>query len=210
MIIGDSKVDWQKFDAVLFDLDGVITATASVHAAAWKQMFDEYLAARAEKTGDPLRLLRDRGRLQALRGRPAPLRRRRHLPQVAGDRPAPGRAVGRPGSGDGLRPGQPQEHPHPGGPGHRRGGGLRGLGEARVLAPPAGDPPGHRLVEQERRGGPGGGGHRRTSSRSGSTGSSPPGRSCPASRGRTRSWRPPGSSGWSRSGRWWSRTPWPG
>lgn len=51
MIIGDSKVDWKKFDAVLFDLDGVITATASVHAAAWKQMFDEYLAARAEKAG---------------------------------------------------------------------------------------------------------------------------------------------------------------
>ena len=53
MIIGDSKVDWKKFDAVLFDLDGVITATASVHAAAWKQMFDEYLAERAEKTGTP-------------------------------------------------------------------------------------------------------------------------------------------------------------
>jgi beta-phosphoglucomutase family hydrolase len=53
MIIGDSRVDWKKFDAVLFDLDGVITATASVHAAAWKQMFDEYLAARAEKTGTP-------------------------------------------------------------------------------------------------------------------------------------------------------------
>jgi beta-phosphoglucomutase family hydrolase len=53
MIIGDSKVDWKKFDAVLFDLDGVITATASVHAAAWKQMFDEFLTARAESTGTP-------------------------------------------------------------------------------------------------------------------------------------------------------------
>jgi beta-phosphoglucomutase family hydrolase len=30
--------------AALFDLDGVITQTAKVHAQAWKQMFDEYLA----------------------------------------------------------------------------------------------------------------------------------------------------------------------
>jgi beta-phosphoglucomutase family hydrolase len=53
MIIGESKVDWKRFDAVLFDLDGVITATASVHATAWKQMFDEYLAAHAERSGTP-------------------------------------------------------------------------------------------------------------------------------------------------------------
>jgi beta-phosphoglucomutase family hydrolase len=39
--------------ACLFDLDGVLTDTASVHAAAWKQMFDEYLRARAERTGEP-------------------------------------------------------------------------------------------------------------------------------------------------------------
>lgn len=32
--------------ACLFDLDGVLTDTASVHAAAWKQMFDEYLLGR--------------------------------------------------------------------------------------------------------------------------------------------------------------------
>jgi alpha,alpha-trehalose phosphorylase len=31
------------FDAVLFDLDGVLTATASLHAAAWKQTFDAML-----------------------------------------------------------------------------------------------------------------------------------------------------------------------
>ena len=34
--------------ACLFDLDGVLTQTARVHAAAWKQMFDEYLKARGE------------------------------------------------------------------------------------------------------------------------------------------------------------------
>jgi beta-phosphoglucomutase family hydrolase len=41
--------------ACLFDLDGVLTDTASVHAAAWKQMFDEYLRARAEREGAPFR-----------------------------------------------------------------------------------------------------------------------------------------------------------
>ena len=32
-----------RFDAVLFDLDGVLTSTAAIHAAAWKQMFDDFL-----------------------------------------------------------------------------------------------------------------------------------------------------------------------
>ena len=35
----------------LFDLDGVLTRTASVHAAAWKEMFDEFLRARASAEG---------------------------------------------------------------------------------------------------------------------------------------------------------------
>jgi len=35
----------------LFDLDGVLTKTAEVHSAAWKQMFDAYLEERAERTG---------------------------------------------------------------------------------------------------------------------------------------------------------------
>ncbi len=38
--------------ACLFDLDGVLTDTASVHAAAWKQMFDDFLRARAQRTGE--------------------------------------------------------------------------------------------------------------------------------------------------------------
>jgi len=42
-----------SFNAVVFDLDGVITRTASVHSAAWKQMFDEFLTAYSEKTGQP-------------------------------------------------------------------------------------------------------------------------------------------------------------
>ena len=37
----------------LFDLDGVLTQTAKVHDAAWKQMFDEFLRARASRSGQP-------------------------------------------------------------------------------------------------------------------------------------------------------------
>jgi beta-phosphoglucomutase family hydrolase len=39
--------------ACLFDLDGVLTDTASVHAAAWKETFDEFLRQRAAATGEP-------------------------------------------------------------------------------------------------------------------------------------------------------------
>jgi beta-phosphoglucomutase family hydrolase len=42
-------------NACLFDLDGVLTQTAKVHAAAWKEMFDAFLRARAERTGEPFR-----------------------------------------------------------------------------------------------------------------------------------------------------------
>jgi beta-phosphoglucomutase family hydrolase len=41
--------------ACLFDLDGVLTQTAKVHAAAWKQMFDAFLAERSSRTGEPFR-----------------------------------------------------------------------------------------------------------------------------------------------------------
>jgi len=39
----------ERVHAFLFDLDGVLTQTAKVHAAAWKQMFDDYLRARATR-----------------------------------------------------------------------------------------------------------------------------------------------------------------
>ena len=44
-----------KFDAVIFDLDGVITKTALVHAASWKRMFDEYMKGREERFSEPFR-----------------------------------------------------------------------------------------------------------------------------------------------------------
>jgi beta-phosphoglucomutase family hydrolase len=41
--------------ACLFDLDGVLTQTAKLHAQAWKQMFDEFLFDRSKRTGEPFR-----------------------------------------------------------------------------------------------------------------------------------------------------------
>jgi beta-phosphoglucomutase family hydrolase len=41
--------------ACLFDLDGVLTRTAVVHAAAWKDTFDQFMQARAAATGEPFR-----------------------------------------------------------------------------------------------------------------------------------------------------------
>ena len=42
-----------EISACLFDLDGVLTKTAKVHARAWKQMFDDFLRARSERIGEP-------------------------------------------------------------------------------------------------------------------------------------------------------------
>jgi beta-phosphoglucomutase family hydrolase len=42
-----------EVSACLFDLDGVLTKTAKVHAAAWKEMFDAYLRERSARTGEP-------------------------------------------------------------------------------------------------------------------------------------------------------------
>ena len=40
-----------SFKALLFDLDGVVTRTATIHAAAWKQLFDDFLDRRARDQG---------------------------------------------------------------------------------------------------------------------------------------------------------------
>jgi len=41
--MSSNPVTRDRFDAVLFDLDGVLTATAKIHAACWKKMFDVFL-----------------------------------------------------------------------------------------------------------------------------------------------------------------------
>jgi beta-phosphoglucomutase family hydrolase len=45
----------EKFDAVLFDLDGVLTMTMKIHATCWKRMFDAYLQDRYERLGEEFR-----------------------------------------------------------------------------------------------------------------------------------------------------------
>src|SRR6266545_4124833 len=51
----------QFFDAAVFDLDGVITFTARVHAAAWKQLFDDYLRSRQQRFGESFREFDEQG-----------------------------------------------------------------------------------------------------------------------------------------------------
>ena len=43
------------FDAVLFDLDGVLTSTAKIHSRCWKTMFDDFLGRRAAAGKEPFR-----------------------------------------------------------------------------------------------------------------------------------------------------------
>jgi alpha,alpha-trehalase len=45
----------EEFDAVVFDMDGVVTKTAVVHATAWKRLFDDYMEERSQSTGEELR-----------------------------------------------------------------------------------------------------------------------------------------------------------
>jgi alpha,alpha-trehalase len=53
------EIDTSVIDAVVFDLDGVITRTADAHGAAWARLFNDYLGERAERGGEqpqPFRL----------------------------------------------------------------------------------------------------------------------------------------------------------
>src|SRR6201996_8669322 len=47
-----NPINRDKYDAVLFDLDGVITDTANLHATCWKELFDEFLEKRAKLQGE--------------------------------------------------------------------------------------------------------------------------------------------------------------
>ena len=47
--MGDPHAALLPFDAVLFDLDGVLTSTAKIHAACWKSMFDDFLRKYADR-----------------------------------------------------------------------------------------------------------------------------------------------------------------
>lgn len=49
-VLAHTTIALEAFDAAVFDLDGVVTRTASVHAATWKDLFDGYLRQRADRT----------------------------------------------------------------------------------------------------------------------------------------------------------------
>jgi beta-phosphoglucomutase family hydrolase len=57
-------------EAVIFDTDGVVTDTASVHGTAWARMFDAYLRERAERLGEPFRPFEPADYLSYVDGRP--------------------------------------------------------------------------------------------------------------------------------------------
>jgi beta-phosphoglucomutase family hydrolase len=46
MAVGLLYVNWDEFDAALFDLDGVLTPTAEVHMRAWQALFTDFLTKR--------------------------------------------------------------------------------------------------------------------------------------------------------------------
>lgn len=61
-MIDTSLLTRERFDAVLFDLDGVLTSTAALHARLWKRMFDEYrdhLIAKGETAFPPFEIEND-------------------------------------------------------------------------------------------------------------------------------------------------------
>jgi len=61
-------IDWQRFAAFLFDLDGVLTPTAEVHERAWTIMFDEFLGDRPPFTsGDYLAYVDGKPRYDGVR-----------------------------------------------------------------------------------------------------------------------------------------------
>lgn len=52
LLNGENVFSKNNCDAVLFDLDGVITTTEKIHSACWKKTFDEFLGVRAREKGE--------------------------------------------------------------------------------------------------------------------------------------------------------------
>jgi beta-phosphoglucomutase family hydrolase len=50
-----SFITRDRYEAVLLDMDGVVTDTASIHASCWKVMFDEFLEKRTQGNAEPFR-----------------------------------------------------------------------------------------------------------------------------------------------------------
>ena len=184
-------VNWNDFDAALFDLDGVLTPTAEVHMRAWQALFTDFLTKRG---------LVDQPYVESdyfdyIDGKPRYDGVRSFLAS-RGITLAEGEPVRRPGDRDGLRPGQPEERLLRRRAARRGGAAVPGLGrscsttwptagtQVAVVSSSRNAPP---VLEAVGSGGAG--------SRWWSTAMSPPGSTCPASRRRTPSrTRPPSSA----------------
>src|SRR5262245_57787403 len=53
MSVSHEPITPDRFDAVLFDMDGVLTSTAEIHSSSWKTMFDDFLRHRAAERKEP-------------------------------------------------------------------------------------------------------------------------------------------------------------
>ncbi len=63
-------MEWQNVDAVLFDLDGVLTPTAEVHMRAWERLFTDVLEGLPADTGADTAPYTDRDYFEHVDGRP--------------------------------------------------------------------------------------------------------------------------------------------
>jgi len=66
----EHEIDAAEIDAVVFDLDGVITRTESVHHTAWEQLFNEYLEGRSVALGEPFQPFEPSDYLEFVDGKP--------------------------------------------------------------------------------------------------------------------------------------------
>lgn len=66
----EEKMENLAFEAVIFDMDGVITKTAITHSAAWKKMFDEFLQSRSQESGEEFKEFTQNDYLSYVDGKP--------------------------------------------------------------------------------------------------------------------------------------------
>jgi beta-phosphoglucomutase family hydrolase len=66
---GRPTLSLDRLEAVVFDTDGVLTDTASVHAAAWRRLFEAYLMRRASQRHEPFRAFTEADYLRHVDGR---------------------------------------------------------------------------------------------------------------------------------------------
>ncbi|MGQ4600791.1 trehalose-phosphatase [Nocardia sp. R6R-6] len=67
---GAPRIDARHYDAVIFDMDGVVTDSASIHAAAWAELFDDFLTRRPAGAGQDRSPFTETDYLRCVDGKP--------------------------------------------------------------------------------------------------------------------------------------------